>query len=367
MNFKINRLQFLENLLILKSLVDRNNILDVLSGVYLELIDDVLICKTTNLQSFMISKSYVTAYSNGKVMVDISLLVNLLTNIEDGNIHVIVDESNSIIIQTLSQKFKIKGYSALDFPEIEEPTNLIDFDIQCHDLLEGIRKTKFSISSNETSNLNNMLIKLELSSLIFISTDGHRLTKFLIEREYKDSKDNKDDLEIFIDQKSILKIEKFLISTNNCKVLLSRSHICFKSNNLEFCVKLQKYSFPKLVSLFGEFKHEFDIQVDNLISNLKLIKSIYSANNKIAIFKLSENILSIFYNSDDKIESCQKIECKYKGLDFSISLNIDYLLDLLNHMTICDFVKIRFNDRFSPIQITNHLNNHVGIICPCSV
>ena len=76
MNFKINRLGFLETLQILKSLIDRNNILDVLSGVYLELIDDVLICKTTNLQSFMISKSYVTAYSNGKVMVDISLLVN---------------------------------------------------------------------------------------------------------------------------------------------------------------------------------------------------------------------------------------------------------------------------------------------------
>ena len=164
-----------------------------------------------------------------------------------------------------------------------------------------------------------------------------------------------------------MKIEKFLTNTNNCKVLLSHSHICFKSNNLEFCVKLQKSNFPKLVSLFGEFKHEFDIQIDNLISNLKLIKSIYSTNNKIAIFKLSENILSIFYNSDDKIESCQKIECKYKGLDFSISLNIDYLLDLLNHMTICDFVKIRFNDRFSPIQITNHLNNHVGIICPCSI
>lgn len=364
MNFKINRLGFLKTLQTLKSLVERNNILDVLSGVYLELTDDVLICKTTNLQSFMISKSYVTAYSNGKVMVDISLLVNLLSNIEDGNIHVIVDESNSIVIQTTSQKFKLKGYSASDFPEIEEPINLIDPDIQASDLLEGIRKTKFSISNNETSNLNNMLVKMEINHLFFISTDGHRLTKFSIEREWKD---RKDDNEIFIDQKSILKIEKFLISTNDCKVLLSRSHIYFKSNNLEFCVKLQKSSFPKLVSLFGEFKHEFDIPIDNLISELKLIKSIYSANNKIAIFKLSENILSIFYNSDDKIESCQKIECKYKGLDFSISLNIDYLLDLLNHMTICDFVKIKFNDKFSPIQITNHLNNHVGIICPCSV
>ncbi len=364
MNFKINRLQFLENLLILKSLIDRNNILDVLSGVYLELIDDILICKTTNLQSFMISKSYVTSYSNGKVMIDISLLVNLLSNIEYEGIHVIVDENNQLTIKTCLQEFKLKGYSASDFPEIEEPINLIDSNIQSHDLLEGIRKTKFSISNNETSNVNNMLIKLELSSLIFISTDGHRLTKFSIEREWRDQKD---DEEIFIDQKSILKIEKFLASTNNCKILLSRSHICFESNNLEFCVKLQKSSFPKLVSLFGEFNHEFDIQIDNLISNLRLIKSIYSANNKIAIFKLSENILSIFYNSDDKIESCQKIECKYKGLDFSISLNIDYLLDLLSHMTICDFVKIKFNDRFSPIQITNHLNNHVGIICPCSV
>lgn len=364
MNFKINRLQFLETLQILKSLVERNNILDLLSSVYLELIDDVLICKTTNLQSFMVSKIYVTAYSSGKVMIDVSLLVNLLTNIEDGNIHVIIDESNSIVIQTLSQKFKIKGYSALDFPEIEEPINLIDSNISSYNLLEGIRKTKFSISSNETSNLNNMLIKLELNSLIFISTDGHRLTKFSIEREWKDQKD---DSEIFIDQKSILKIEKFLANTNNCKVLLSDSHICFKSNNLEFCVKLQKSNFPKLVSLFGEFKHEFNISTDNLISELKLIKSIYSANNKIAIFKLSENILSIFYNSDDKIESCQRIECKYKGLDFSISINIDYLFDLLSHMTSCDMLKVRFNDKFSPIQITNHLNNHVGIICPCSV
>ncbi len=364
MNFKINRLQFLETLQILKSLVDRNNILDVLSGVYLELIGDVLICKTTNLQSFMISKSYVTAYSNGKVMVDVSLLVNLLTNIEDGNIHVTIDESNSIVIQTTSQKFKLKSYSASEFPEIEEPVNLTDPDISSHDLLEGIRKTKFSISNNETSNLNNMLIKLELNSLIFISTDGHRLTKFSIEREWKDQKD---DGEIFIDQKSVLKTEKFLVSTSNCKVLLSSSHICFKSNNLEFCVKLQKSNFPKLVSLFGEFKHEFDIQVDNLISELKIIKSIYSANNKIAIFKLSENILSIFYNSDDKIESCQRIECKYKGLDFSISINIDYLFDLLSHMTSCDMLKVRFNDKFSPIQITNHLNHHVGIICPCSV
>lgn len=336
----------------------------MLSSVYLELIDDVLICKTTNLQSFMVSKIYVTAYSSGKVMIDVSLLVNLLTNIEDGNIHVIIDESNSIVIQTLSQKFKIKGYSALDFPEIEEPINLIDSNISSYNLLEGIRKTKFSISSNETSNLNNMLIKLELNSLIFISTDGHRLTKFSIEREWKDQKD---DSEIFIDQKSILKIEKFLANTNNCKVLLSDSHICFKSNNLEFCVKLQKSNFPKLVSLFGEFKHEFNISTDNLISELKLIKSIYSANNKIAIFKLSENILSIFYNSDDKIESCQRIECKYKGLDFSISINIDYLFDLLSHMTSCDMLKVRFNDKFSPIQITNHLNNHVGIICPCSV
>lgn len=364
MNFKINRLGFLETLQILKSLIERNNTLDVLSGVYLELTDDVLICKTTNLQSFMISKSYVTAYSNGKVMVDISLLINLLSNIEYEGVHVIADKSNSILMKTCSQEFKLKGYSTLDFPEIEEPINLIDRNIDSHDLLEGIRKTKFSISSNETSNLNNILIKLESNSLIFISTDGHRLTKYSIEI---DSKDNKDNQEIFIDQKSISKIEKFLLSINNCKVLLSDSHICFKSNNLEFCVKLQKSKFPKLVSLFGEFKHEFDISVDILISEIKLIKAIYSANNKIAIFKLSENILSIFYNSDDKIESCQKIECKYKGSDFSISLNIDYLLELLNHITICDMIKIKFNDKFSPIQITNHLNNHVGIICPCSV
>ena len=91
MNFKINRLGFLETLQILKSLIDRNNILDVLSGVYLELIDDILICKTTNLQSFMISKLYVTAYSRGKVMVDISLLVNLLSNIVNGNTEDISD------------------------------------------------------------------------------------------------------------------------------------------------------------------------------------------------------------------------------------------------------------------------------------
>ncbi|MCX8053879.1 MAG: DNA polymerase III subunit beta, partial [Armatimonadetes bacterium] len=111
----------------------------------------------------------------GALTIPARVFSEVLAALPDTDVQLSVDESGMVNLKCGSSEFAILGLPAEEFPMLPEVLEEVKFKIE-HDVLrEGVEKTSFAISPDESrAILTGILLQITENGLKMVATDTHR-------------------------------------------------------------------------------------------------------------------------------------------------------------------------------------------------
>lgn len=120
--------------------------------------------------------------ATGAVLVPARHLMQVVNALPTGSVRLRSLENNWLQINAKRSEFKLMGTAATDFPDLQVPPEKGWATVAAPGMLGLIKATLASISTDEARvNLNGLLLERTAKRATAVSTDGHRLTKLVVD------------------------------------------------------------------------------------------------------------------------------------------------------------------------------------------
>lgn len=335
MEFKVNS-KVLEKLLskIIPAVPSRTP-MPVLENFLFEIKDGALIVSATDLEIALKASMNVAAEANIKMVVPARLLYDVIRNLDETQIHFENSPNFKLKLKTDSGTYNI-GYSSHDdFPAIPAVSREKEIVISGTNLKKAIDQTSFAMSKEDMRPaMTGTLLEFNTDELRFVTTDGHRLVKYV----YKNIKSDKTE-QYIIPERAISVLSK-LLSESDVKIYLSKTHISFIIGELEFITRLIGEKYPAYNSVIPlENENFMKLKTPELLSSVRRMLLFSSSNSKQVKFSLKKDNLEVSAEDIDRgSNAVENIMCDYKGDPMEIGFNTAYVNDVLTHVNNEDII-----------------------------
>ena len=348
MKFKIVRSRFLDGLKSVQNIVAGKGSLPILQNVLLEAKGKELCMTTTDLDISIRSICECEVVEQGNSTIPVKLLFNAVAKVAEGEVQVSVDAHERAEITAGSAKFKLAGMPAMEFPRLPQDEDAYAYSIPQATLKEMLRKVAYAASQDDTRRtLKGVLMSFKDGKLTMVATDGRRLA--LVESENEFPKDAERD--IVLPSKAVSELQRSLGGEDDVSVLVQKSQVCFKLNNMMIYSKLMDDVYPNYRQVIPRETAE-SIEVDRqlLLDALDRVSvmTMDEAHSTKLIFENGK--LTITSASSDIGEAKDIVPIKYAGEKIEIMFNPTYVMDALKAIDD-DSVIVHINDGHSPAVI----------------
>lgn len=334
LNVKVDRKELLKAIQIVENAVSENKIREVLSGIYIEALENKIILKGTDLELSINTEISGDIISDGKIVIKHKLIEEFLKQILDEKIE-LIEEQGKLTIKTDSTNTEFSLYDSENFP-IQSKLELgVEYTFNKNKLLAYIENVKISASTEpENLSVNCIRFEIEENKLKLISSDTYRLT--YIEEELEENERNKEGISVSIPLKTIdglIKIMR-LINEENIIFKSDGTRVFFKFSNVEILTRVIELQFPDYKSILKSAQHDKKILL-NTKDFLSVLRRtlIFVRDNKDSknggIFNFENNKLILTgINENAKIK--EELATIQEGDNLKISLNVKFLLDYVS-------------------------------------
>lgn len=352
-----------------QSVVEKRNILPILSNVLIEAYSDKIKITATDMDIIVSETIAASVREEGAITVDAHMLYDIVRKLEDGlDVQISFSgEKGKINILSKNCSFSLSVLAAKDFPKLDDERYNQTFSVGAKELQKLIDECKFAISAEETRyNLNGVYMHCNNGFLRMVSTDGHRLCC----SDGFQALDGKEFEGVIIPKKSIIEVKKIIDSLDgSIDVSVSANKIKFNNNNFVFVSKLIGAKFPDYQNLMPEdnqvvvevFSKDFSKAVDR-------VSTITNEKFKGVKFEINGDKFSISSKNDDGSFAIEVLDVKSNcDQKFDIGFNARYLSDVMSVIK-GDKMVFKFKDNFSPAVISDISNTKFQyIIMPMRV
>ncbi|QJC37520.1 DNA polymerase III subunit beta [Enterobacteriaceae endosymbiont of Donacia thalassina] len=371
-NILINRELLIKPLQYVTNIINTKSIYPNINHILIEILNNGLIFfKSTNLEIEI--TSFIKNLNNKKkysIIIQGKKFYNICRSLPKNHRINILFSNNKAIISSKNCNFTISTLPAENFPTIDFIKSDIEFSLEHKTIKKFIYATYFSIADNDVRKyLNGLLLQIKNNILNIVSTDGHRLSIYTCKINIKII-----DYCVIIPKKSIFELSKLINDTNELiNIKINKNNICFIFNNLKFISKLIESNFPSYEKIIPKIFYKIiKINRIKLKNALNRISILVNERTKGVTLSFNNNYLKIFSSNihNEKAEEILKIEEEYnktKEYNMSISLNINYLINVVNILEN-EIIKISFINNISSIRIENeYKKNKIYLIMPMKI
>jgi DNA polymerase-3 subunit beta len=335
MEFKVNS-KVLEKLLakIIPAVPSRTP-MPILENFLFEIKDGLLNVCATDLEIALRSSINVAADENLKMIVPARLLYDIIRSLDDTQIHFETESKLKLKLTTENGVYNLSYASPEEFPAIPTVTEERQVVLSGNDLKKSIDLTSFAMSKEDMRPaMTGTLLEFSEEGLRFVTTDGHRLVKYVnqnikteIEEQY------------VIPERAISVLTK-LLSETDVKICLSKTNISFQIGSLEFISRLIGEKYPSYNSVIPlENENLLKVKTTDLLSTIKRMGLFSTSNSKQVKFSLDKDMLEVSAEDiDHGSNATEKVNCEYKGEPMDIGFNTTYVNDVLSHIEGDDIV-----------------------------
>jgi DNA polymerase-3 subunit beta len=263
------------------------------------------------------------------MVVPARLLYDVIRNLDETQIHFENSPNFKLKLKTDSGTYNISYSSHDDFPAVPAVSREKEIIISGTNLKKAIDQTSFAMSKEDMRPaMTGTLLEFNTDELRFVTTDGHRLVKYV----YKNIKSDKTE-QYIIPERAISVLSK-LLSESDVKIYLSKTHISFIIGELEFITRLIGEKYPAYNSVIPlENESIMKIKTPDLLSSVRRMLLFSSSNSKQVKFALKKDNLEVSAEDIDRgSNAVENIMCDYKGDPMEIGFNTAYVNDVLNHV-----------------------------------
>ena len=249
MNIKCDLKELINALNIVSKTSSSKTTMPILEGVLFEAYQNRLKLITNDLEIGCEHTFPCEVIREGKTVVDLKMLNEIVRKIEDETIEISVDE-NLFVLKSVNGVFKLAVMNPNDYPKL--PVFDIENSIQLEQSVfkDMIRRTLFSVSTDENRPVyNGALVKVEDRVLTIVTIDGFRLSL----RKHLSDKDI-NDFKAIIPGRVLSELLKILSDTEgeSVRIGVNRNQALFEIGNSIIISRLIEGEFLNYKSIIPE-------------------------------------------------------------------------------------------------------------------
>jgi len=353
---------------IVNKAIGLNNTLPVLNNILLKAEGKKLFFSSTNLEIAISCSISADVRAEGAITVPAKLITNYVSLLTDEKVEMSVVEGVSLAVNSSSSHTKIKCISADEFPLIPKVEKGQELSISVDDFYKAITETVFAASFNTTRPvLSGVFIKTDGEYIKIAATDSYRLA----EKTIKSLKASKEGFAVIVPAKTMTELGKILSKSDGkeVKTNVSKNQISFSVDGVELISRLIEGKYPDYEKIIPkDSKTKFEVSVEDLSLVLKRVSLFARENNNSVKLNVTNDGRLTVSSEETKVgEEKAEIAVKVSGENNKISLNSQYLLDVLTYISD-DKVLFSMNDKASPARISPvEGGGYVYIIMPLKV
>tara|TARA_Y100000768_G_scaffold239728_1_gene181549 strand:- start:679 stop:1809 length:1131 start_codon:yes stop_codon:yes gene_type:complete len=334
MNFIVSSSYLLKNLSSISGVITSNPVVPILENVLFEIDNGNLLITASDLQTSVMVELQVESKENGSVAIPAKILIDTLKNLPEQPVTFSIDESNyNIEINSDNGRYKLAGENSADFPKVPEISDGYSFNLNSSTLGTAIGNTIFSTSTDELRPaMTGVFLRLSSKSCTFVSTDGHRLVKYI----RTDIKGDEVDHDMIIPRKSLNLLKSIIPSDdkNEISIEFNASNAFFSYDNIKMVCRLIDERYPDYENVIpSDNSNNITVDKSEILNSLKRI-SIYAnkTTNQVRLKVSGSEILISAEDLDFSNEANERISCDHDGNDIEIGFNAKFLIEILSNI-----------------------------------
>jgi DNA polymerase III subunit beta len=345
MKFSVSKEKLLEGLQTVQNVVSTRTTLPILSNVLLQAEDGKLRFTTTDLDVGISGTVEAAIEKPGATTLPARRLAGIVRELPAAEVSIEVDSKNVASIRCGQSFFKILGLPEEEFPPLPRFEGAKEFTLKQKELRDGLKKTSYAISTDETRYvLNGILFSFKDNKLTMVATDGRRLALVDLEVEFPRSQE----VEIIVPTKCVSELARLVGDDGEVKMTVGENQVAFEVKDTLLVSKLIEGNYPNYRQVIpGETKERVSLERElfhNAVHRVSLLASEKSNSVKLVFTK---NNIEIAANTPDVGEAHESLPVNYKGRDFSIAFNPEFLMAPLRALPE-DEVYLDLIDEMSP-------------------
>jgi DNA polymerase-3 subunit beta len=324
MKFSATKEKLLEGLQQVQNVVSTRTTLPILSNVLLQAKGGEVHLTTTDLDVGVRGAFEASVEKDGATTLPARRLFTIIRELPSSEVSIEVDGKNAASIRSGQSFFKILGLPEEEFPPLPKFDSAKVVTIRQKDLRDGLRKTSYAISTDETRYvLNGLLFSFKENKLTLVATDGRRLAMVDIELEFPKSHE----ADIIVPTKAVTELGRLLGEDGEVKVSVGSGQIAFDLNNTLLVSKLIEGNYPNYKQVIPtETKERVTLERETFLNSLRRVSLLASDKSNSIKLNFSKNNIDITANTPEVGEAKESLPVSYKGRDFSIAFNPEFLM-----------------------------------------
>lgn len=345
MKFRISKEAFLDGLQKVQHVVSSRTTLPILSNVLIVARDGRIQFTTTDLDVGITGSVEAQIDKEGATTLPARRLVSIVRELPASEVEVSVDSKNHASIRSGPSYFKIIGLGEAEFPPLPDFEGSTEFRIPQTVLRDGLRKTSYAISSDETRYvLNGIFASFRDGKMTLVATDGRRLAMVDSDLEFPASHET----DVIIPTKAVQELQRLLGDTGEVIVKLTDNQISFTIGDSLLASKLIEGNYPNYRQVIpGDAVERVVISREGLLDTVRRVSLLSSDKSNSVKLVFSTNQIEVTANSPDVGEAQESMDVIYQGKPMQIAFNPEFLQAPLRNLETED-VYLDLIDEMSP-------------------
>ena len=345
MKFSVSKEKLLAGLQTVQNVVSTRTTLPILSNVLLQASEDHLRLTTTDLDVGVSGAISAQIEKPGATTLPARRLATIVRELPAAEILVEIDSKNVASIRCGQSFFKILGLPEEEFPPLPKLNESRTFTIGQQILRDALKKTSYAISTDETRYvLNGILFSFKENKLTLVATDGRRLALVDLEIEFPRSQE----VDIIVPTKAVTELGRLLGDEGDVRLSVDENQVAFQIGDTLLASKLIEGNYPNYRQVIpAEAKERVTLERELFLNAVHRVSLLSSEKSNSVKLVFSKNNIEIAANTPDVGEAKESLAVAYKGREFSIAFNPEFLQAPLRVLTN-DEVFLDLIDEMSP-------------------
>ncbi|HEX8964993.1 MAG TPA: DNA polymerase III subunit beta [Patescibacteria group bacterium] len=305
--------------------------LPILSNFLLETREDSLVISATDLEIGIETIVPVQVEEKGSTTVPAKLFTELINALPEEKITLTVKEG-SLTIQSKKTNSVLQTMSREEFPSLYEEKGERIIEINPEAFRHDLSMVAFAASIETTRPaLSGVLIKKEDNSLLFVATDGYRLSL------KKDQSQGivESDKTILVPVRVIKEVLGLKENSSISLYVSSQSNqIIFEQDETVLVGRLIEAQYPTYQKIIPtDFSAKIAFDREELLKAVKTCSIFARETANIVTLSLQKEKIIVSAKTPSLGENTVEVEAKLEGEENEIAFNVRYLLDVLGNVS----------------------------------
>lgn len=330
MKFTILREELLPVLQDLSGVVEKRQMLPILSNVLMKVTEDEIRMTGTDMEVELVAAIPGQFAEPGEITLPARKLLDICRTLPEKAKIGFSIKGDRATVSSGKSRFTLVTLPAQEFPQIEPAETDLELQVQQSEFKELLDKTSFAMAQQDVRYyLNGLLLELGKDSLTAVATDGHRLALASMKLEK-----GGDERQLIVPRKAVMELARLMDgSDKEIGLMLSKNHIRVTLNKQIFTSKLIDGRFPDYKRVIPE-RSKTPVVADREALGQSLTRASILSNEKyhgVRIVLATDKLRALAHNPEQE-EAEEEIQVGYKGAEMEIGFNVSYLLDAVNHI-----------------------------------